>query len=165
MLSHFRSGDPVRRAALNFLLMLLLATLLPRALHAVQQSRQVSPDAVAQQQAQNNSAPSLPGAASSQPEAPKKITAYTLPPDLYRKAHIRGRLRFSLSLFSFFYGLLILWFILDRRLSAKYRDWAENFSRNPFFHALIFAPLLPLTVGALQLPLPFPQPCIPTHSR
>ena len=143
----------MRRAALNFLLMLLLATLLPRALHAAQQSPQVSPAAVARQQVQNTSAPSLPAAASSQTETPKKITAYTLPPDLYRKAHIRGRIRFSLSLFSFFYGLLILWFILDRRLSAKYRDWAENFSRKRFLQALIFAPLLALTVGVLQLPL------------
>src|SRR5260370_10502386 len=106
MPSHSRSGDTLRRAALNFLLMLLLATLLPRALHAAQQSHQVSPAAVAQQQAQNDSAPSLPAAAPSQTEAPKKITAYTLPPDLYRKAHIRDRLRFSLGLFSFFYALL-----------------------------------------------------------
>src|SRR5258707_6769944 len=139
MPSHFRSGDTVRRAALNFLLILLFATLLARALHAAQQSRQVSPAAVEQQQAQNSSAPSLPAAAPSQTEAPKKITAYTLPPDVYRKAHIRGRIRFALGLFSFFYGLLILWFILDRRLSAKYRDWAENFSRKRFLQALIFA--------------------------
>jgi Zn-dependent protease with chaperone function len=143
----------MRRAALRLLLILLLATPLARALHAAQQSRQVSPAAVARQQAQNNSAPSLPAAPPSQAEPPKKITAYTLPPDLYRKAHIRGRLRFSLSLFGFFYGLLILWFILNRRLSAKYRDWAENFSRKRFLQALVFAPLLALTVGVLQLPL------------
>jgi STE24 endopeptidase len=143
----------VRKAALNFLLILFLATLLASALHAAQQSRQASPAAVAQQQAQYNSAPSSPAAASSQAEAPRKITAYTLPPDLYRKAHIRGRIRFSLSLFSFFYGLLILWFILNRRLSAKYRDWAEKFSRKRFLQALLFAPLLALTVGVLQLPL------------
>jgi STE24 endopeptidase len=153
MPSHSRSGDTVQRAALNFLFILLLATLLAGAVHAAQQSLQVSPAAVAQRQAQNNSAASLPAAASSQAETPKKITAYTLPPDLYRKAHIRGRIRFSLSLFSFFYGLLILWFILNRRLSAKYRDWAENFSRQRFLQALLFAPLLALTVGVLQLPL------------
>src|SRR5260370_34878964 len=135
MPSHFRSGDTVRRAALNFLLILLFATLLARALHAAHQSRQVSPAAVAQQQAQDNSAPSSPAATPSQAEAPKKTTAYTLPPDLYRKAHIRGRLRFSLSLFSFFYGLLILWFILDLRLSPQYRDWPENVSPDRFFPA------------------------------
>jgi STE24 endopeptidase len=140
----------VRRAALKLLLIFLLVTLFARALHASQQSRQVSP---AERQLKNNSAPSSPAAAPSRAEAPKKITAYTLPPDLYRKAHIRGRIRFSLNLFSVFYGLLILWFILNRRLSAKYRGWAENFSRKPFLQALIFVPLLALTVGVLQLPL------------
>jgi STE24 endopeptidase len=143
----------MRRAALNFLLILLLVALLARALHAAHQSSQVLPAAVSQQRAQDNSSPSLPAAASSQSETPRKITAYTLPPDLYRKAHIRGRIRFSLNLFGFFYGLLILWFILNRRLSAKYRDWAEYFSRKRFLQALIFSPLLALTVGVLQLPL------------
>jgi STE24 endopeptidase len=143
----------MRRAALRLLLVFLLAVFLATALQAAQSSPQVSPAAVSQQQLKNNSAPSSPAAAPSQAEAPKKITAYTLPPDLYRKAHIRGRIRFSLNLFDFFYGLLILWFILNRRLSAKYRDWAENFTRKRFLQALIFAPLLALTVGVLQLPL------------
>ena len=143
----------MRRAALKLLLIFLLAVFLAIALQAAQPSPQVSPAAAAQQQAQNNTAPPLPAASPSQAEAPKKITAYTLPPALYRKAHTRGRIRFSLGLFGFFYGLLILWFILNRRLSAKYRDWAENFSRKRFLQALIFAPLLALTVGVLQLPL------------
>src|SRR5229473_3176966 len=68
-----------------------------------------------------------------------------------RKARTRGQIRFSLRLFSFFYGLLILWFILHRKLSAKYRDWAEKFSRKRFFQALLFTPLLVLTIGVLQL--------------
>jgi STE24 endopeptidase len=143
----------VRRAVLKLLLIFLLVTLFARALHASQQSPQVSPAAVAQQQAQNSSSPASSAAAPSQSETPKKITAYTLPPKLYRKAHIRGRIRFALNLFGFFYGLLILWFILNRRLSTKYRGWAENFSRKPFLQTLIFVPLLALTVGVLQLPL------------
>jgi len=143
----------MRRAALNFLLTPLLATLIAHALHAAQPSPQVSPAAAAQQQMQNNSATSSPAATPSQTKAPQKITAYTLPPDLYRKAHTRGRIRFSLRLFGVFYGLLILWFILNRRLSAKYRDWAENFSRSRFLQALLFTPLLVLTIGVLQLPL------------
>jgi len=133
----------VRRAALNFFLTFLLATFLAHAL----------PAAAAQRQIQNNSAASSPAATPPQTEAPKKITAYTLPPDLYRKAHTRGRIRFSLRLFSVLYGVLILWFILNRRLSAKYRDWAENFPRSRFLQALLFTPLLVLTIGVLQLPL------------
>jgi STE24 endopeptidase len=142
----------MRRAALNFPFLLLLAAFLAPALHATQQPPSNSP-AAAQQQTQNGSAPSSPVATPPQTEAPKKITAYTLPPDLYRKARIRGRIRFSLRLFSFFYSLLILWFILHRRLSARYRDWAEKFSRKRFLQALLFTPLLVLTIGVLQLPL------------
>jgi STE24 endopeptidase len=143
----------MRRAALNFLLTFLLAALIAHALRAAQPLPRVSPALAAQQQTQNSSAPSSPAAKPLQTEAPRKITAYTLPPDLYRKAHTRGRIRFSLRLFGVFYGLLILWFILQRRLSAKYRDWAENFSRSRFLQALLFTPLLVLTIGVLQLPL------------
>jgi len=142
----------MRRAALNFLFLLLLAAFLAPALHATQQPPSNSP-AAAQQQTQNGSSPSSPAATSPQIDAPRKITAYTLPPDLYRKARTRGQIRFSLRLFSFFYGLLILWFILHRKLSAKYRDWAEKFSRKRFLQALLFTPLLVLTIGVLQLPL------------
>jgi len=143
----------MRRAALNFLLTFLLAALIAHALRAAQPLPRVSPAPAAQQQTQNSGAPSSPAAKPPQTEAPRKITAYTLPPDLYRKAHTRGRIRFSLRLFGVFYGLLILWFILQRRLSAKYRDWAENFSRSRFLQALRFTPLLVLTIGVLQLPL------------
>jgi Zn-dependent protease with chaperone function len=145
----------MRRAALHFLLTFLLAALIAHALRAAQPLPQDSPAPAAQQQTQNSSAPSSPAAKPPQTEAPRKITAYTLPPDLYRKAHTRGRIRFSLRLFGVFYGLLILWFILQRRLSAKYRDWAENFSRSRFLQALLFTPLLVLTIGVLQLPLDF----------
>jgi Zn-dependent protease with chaperone function len=143
----------MRRAALNFLFVLLLATLLAHALHAAQPSPQTSPAAAAQQQTQNNPANFSPVATPSQTEARKKITAYTLPPDLYRKAHTRGRIRFSLRLLGVLFSVLILWFILQRRLSAKYRDWAENFSRTRFLQALLYTPLLVLTIGVLQLPL------------
>jgi Zn-dependent protease with chaperone function len=87
----------------------------------------------------------------SQPK--NKITAYTLPPDLYRKARNRGRIGFASRIIGFFYSLLVFWFILRRKLSAKYRDWAEKSSRNRFLQALLFTPLLVLTIGVLQLPI------------
>jgi Zn-dependent protease with chaperone function len=142
----------MRRVALNFLL-ILLATLPAHALRAAQPLPRVSPAPAAQQQAQDSSAPSSPAAKPPQTVAPRKITAYTLPPDLYRKAHTRGRIRFSLRLFGIFYGLLLLWFILQRGVSAKYRNWAENFSRTRFLQALLFTPLLVLTIHVLRLPL------------
>lgn len=143
----------MRRAAISFLLFLFPANLHAYALHAAPLSSQSSPAASSQTQAQSSSAPSSSAAALSQIEASKKITAYTLPPDLYRKAHTRSRLLFTLRVFSFFYGLFVLWIILQSKLSAKYRDWAEHFSRKRFLQALLFTPLLVVSIGVLQLPL------------
>jgi Zn-dependent protease with chaperone function len=82
-----------------------------------------------------------------------KVTAYTLPPDLYKKARQRSRINFHLALIGFVYGLLVLWLILRWRLAPKYRDWAEKFSARPFLQAIVFAPLLLLTLAGLTLPL------------
>jgi STE24 endopeptidase len=83
----------------------------------------------------------------------RKITAYTLPPELDKKARDRSRINFRLALIGFVYGLLVLWFILRWRLAAKYRDWAEKFSGGRFLQALVFSPLLVLTIAFLTLPL------------
>jgi STE24 endopeptidase len=98
---------------------------------------------------------STPSSTSSSTQSPPqgRITAYTLPPELYRKAHNRGRIGFATRIIGFFYGLLVLWFILRSNLSAKYRDWAEKVSRNRFVQAFVFTPLLVLAIGVLQLPI------------
>jgi len=83
----------------------------------------------------------------------KRITSYTLPPELYRKAHNRGRIGFAAQVIGFFYGLAVLWFILRSKLAARYRDWAEHVSRKRFVQAFVFTPALVLTVGILQLPV------------
>jgi STE24 endopeptidase len=82
----------------------------------------------------------------------KKITAYTLPPELYQKAKTLSNTRFFFDLFDFFYLLFILWLILHWRLSPKFRDIAENVSSNRFVQAFIFTPLLVLTIALFQLP-------------
>src|ERR1700719_3122503 len=82
----------------------------------------------------------------------RKITAYTLPPDLYQKAKALSRTQFRFNIISFFYGLLILWIILHWKLGPKFRDTAEKASSNRFVQALVFAPLLVLTIAILQLP-------------
>ena len=84
--------------------------------------------------------------------AEKKVTAYTLPPELYRKARDLGRFRFRFALIDFFYGVFVLWVILYWRFGPKFRDWAESVSRNRFVQAAIFAPLLILTMDVLGLP-------------
>src|SRR5262249_53886004 len=49
----------------------------------------------------------------------KRITAYTLSPDLYRKAHFLGRLRFATRILGVLYGVFVPWLILQRLWSAK----------------------------------------------
>jgi STE24 endopeptidase len=141
------------RAALGIFLILPFAAVFAHAFPGAKSSPKISPASATQQQTQSAGAPTPSAASSPRSEAPKKITAYTLPPDLYRKAHTRGRILFLLRLFSFFYSLFVLWLLLQSRLSAKYRDWSENFSRKRFLQALLFTPLLVVSIGVLQLPL------------
>ena len=82
-----------------------------------------------------------------------KVTAYTLPPDLYEKARDRSRIRFRLDLIGFFYGLVVLWIIVHWQISSTYRNWAEAPSGRRFLQAIIYAPLILLTIAVLTLPL------------
>ncbi len=86
-------------------------------------------------------------------ESTRKVTAYTLPPDLYKKAHDKSRIDFRLQLIGFVYGVAVLWIILRWKLGAKYRDWAERSSGKRLVQALIFSPLFLVTVGVFTLPL------------
>ena len=83
----------------------------------------------------------------------KKITAYTLPPEVLAKAKSLARIRFAFRVFSIFYGLWMLWFILQRKYSAKFRDWAEAASHRRFLQAAIYVPLLAIAISLLSLPL------------
>lgn len=83
----------------------------------------------------------------------RQITAYTLPCDIYKKAHDRARIRFLLALVSFVYGLVVLWTILHWKLGVKYRDWAERLSHERFLQALVYGPLLLLTIAVFTAPL------------
>ena len=87
------------------------------------------------------------------PAMERKVTEYSLPPDLYKKAHDLGRIYFRLRLIGFVYGLVVLWLILHRKLAPTYRDWAERSSANRFLQTLLFSPPLLLTVAGLALPL------------
>jgi Zn-dependent protease with chaperone function len=140
----------VKKSALPLILVFFTALLFTASLQASTQSPP-TPTASGQSGAAASVPSSTSSGAPSQPQG--KITAYTLPPDLYRKAHNRGRIGFATRIIGFFYGLLVLWFILRRKLAAKYRDWAERVSRRRFVQAFIFTPLLVLTIGVLQLPI------------
>jgi STE24 endopeptidase len=85
--------------------------------------------------------------------APARISAYTLPPELYRKAHRLYQTRFAIRVISTFYGIFVFWLLLQAKWAARFRDWAERVTSKRFVQVLIFTPLLVLAVWLLQLPL------------
>src|SRR6202453_2604104 len=99
-----------------------------------------------------SSTPSATAPATPPQSSEKKVTAYTLPPDLYRKARDLGRFHARFAWIDFFYGIFVLWVILYWRFGPQFRDWAQSVSRNRFLQAAIFAPLLLLTMAVLGLP-------------
>ena len=107
--------------------------------------------AARQAPASTTSSQSAPSAAPAQ-ETQQRVTAYTLPPDRYKKARDRSRILFRFAIVSFVYGLVVLWLVLRWKIAPKYRTWAESASSRRFVQALIFAPLLILTVDILELP-------------
>ncbi len=93
---------------------------------------------------------------------PQKITAYRLPPELYKKTERLSKIRLAFILIGTVYGLFVLWLILRLKLAPKYRDWAERASANRFVQVLVFSPLLILTMDVLGLPQ---EICAHTVSR
>ncbi|HEV7551660.1 MAG TPA: M48 family metallopeptidase [Candidatus Angelobacter sp.] len=86
--------------------------------------------------------------------APQSQTAeYTLPPDKLAKSKALYDLRGKLRIIDTVYSLIILLAILYLGIAAKYRDWAERVSKFRFVQAMIFVPLLLLTLTVLGLPL------------
>jgi Zn-dependent protease with chaperone function len=104
----------------------------------------------AAQQSPVSAAPATPAATS--PEAERQVTAYTLPPDLYKKAHNFGQIVFWSQLITIFYSILVLVLVLKWRLAPKFRDWAEKRVSARILQAAIFGPLIALTFDILMLP-------------
>jgi STE24 endopeptidase len=85
--------------------------------------------------------------------ATMQTSEYTLPPDKLAKSKALYDLRGKLRIIDTAYSLLVLLALLSLGIAAKYRDWAERASKNRFVQALIFVPLLILTLTVLGLPL------------
>jgi Zn-dependent protease with chaperone function len=98
----------------------------------------------AQTAPQTDSGPSL--------SAPPHTTAYTLPPDKLKKAEALYRLGQKERIILPLYSLLVLLAIMYWGIAARYRDWAERGSCRRFVQALIFVPLLFITLGIADLP-------------
>jgi Zn-dependent protease with chaperone function len=133
------------RNALSLLALLVFAVLLCAA--------QDQPASTASGQPPAATGAAAPTATAAVQSETRKVTAYTLPPALYKRARDRSRIHFRLALIGFVYGLIVLWIILHWRLGPKYRDWAEKVSARRFLQALVFSPLLLLTIAFLTLPL------------
>jgi STE24 endopeptidase len=131
------------RLGVVFLLLAIFTFCLP-------DTRAQSAGANAQQQTPETTA-GAPAANTTQTS--QKVTAYTLPPDLYKKARERSRINFHLALIAFVYGLIVLLLLLRWRISPAYRSWAEKISGRRFLQAVVFAPPLLLTIAVLTLPL------------
>ncbi|MBI2955994.1 MAG: M48 family metallopeptidase [Acidobacteria bacterium] len=94
-----------------------------------------------------------PPAAEAPPVVEKKeIKTYTLPPERYEKAVAYSRARYRLYFVGFAYGLLVLLVVLGGRVAPRFRDWAEGSSRRRFVQAVVYVPLLLLTLAVLGLP-------------
>lgn len=109
--------------------------------------------AIAQQPPQSHLKLAPPPDSLGQSTATRTVTAYTLPPDVYKKAHELHQVRFRMLIFGFVYALVVLWLILRWKVAARCRDWAEKASLNRFLQSLIFSPLLLLTIAVWTLPL------------
>jgi STE24 endopeptidase len=117
---------------------------------------QQSPSVVAAQaspSSENPSANSTNTSSTASEQAPKKITAYTLPPALYKKTEHLDKLRFAFFILAPIYSLIILWLFLRWKLGPKYRNWAEGASSKLLLQVLVFAPLVVLTLDIFEVPL------------
>ena len=78
---------------------------------------------------------------------------YTLSHERYEKAVAYSRAGYTLYFFSYFLGAIVLFLILRLGVAAKFRDIAENVSDKRWIQALVFVPLLLLTIDLLDLPV------------
>jgi Zn-dependent protease with chaperone function len=81
------------------------------------------------------------------------VTAYVLAPDRYQKARSVNQIHLWGILLNFFWGVAALWLVLHWKLSATYRNWAENTSTKRFVQAVVFTTPLILTIDILGLPV------------
>ncbi len=69
---------------------------------------------------------------------PVHVTAYTLPPDKYAQARGLARIGYVAGILIPLYTILVLYLMLRWSWSAKFRDWAEARTSNPFYQSAIY---------------------------
>ena len=81
------------------------------------------------------------------------LTEYTLPPETLAKSEALYRTSTMMLIVGTLYGLAILGLLVVLKVAPRFRDLAERVSGRRFVQALIFAPLLLLTLDVLSLPV------------
>lgn len=83
----------------------------------------------------------------------QQTTAYTLPPDTLKKSEALYKLDQKFLVFGTLYSWLILVVVLSWGIGRRYHDWVESISRRRFVQAMVFVPLLLITLALAELPL------------
>jgi len=94
-----------------------------------------------------------PQTASTRTDTQQQAQTYTLSKDKYDKAVAYSRIRNLFHFAGVGYSLLLLLIVILAKIGPKYRSLAERVSRWRFVQAIIFVPLLLLTIDILTLPL------------
>ncbi len=81
-----------------------------------------------------------------------EVSTYTLSPEKYEKAVAYARAQNILYFVSVAWGVIVVLLVLHFGLSVRFREWAEKVSGMSFVQALVFVPLLLLTLDVLDLP-------------
>jgi STE24 endopeptidase len=93
-----------------------------------------------------------PGA-QAQADASTTITEYQLPPETLARSEALYRTSAVMLVVGTLYGLAILGLLIVLKVAPRFRDLAERVSTRRFVQALVFAPLLLLTLDVLSLPV------------
>ncbi|HTE41905.1 MAG TPA: M48 family metallopeptidase [Steroidobacteraceae bacterium] len=91
-------------------------------------------------------------ASSVEPEVGQVID-YRLPPDKLARSQALYETRLAMFVVGTIYSLLVIAVVLALRLAPKFRDRAERLSARSFVQALVFVPLLIVSIDLLSLPL------------
>ena len=133
------------RAMLACCLLLLLAAVAPRLGPGPTTPTRTAAQRAAWEQVQLSDA-----ANAAAPAAPR---AYSLPPDKLAKAIALSRIRNILDLVGTFWGLAVLWLLLDTRTAAALEGWAGRICRYRWLQGLLFFAVFLIIITLANLPL------------
>jgi Zn-dependent protease with chaperone function len=85
--------------------------------------------------------------------AQRTVTAYTLTPEQLRRSEGLHRTNVALSLTSTLFGFAVVAALIVLRFAPKLQRAVESISKNRLVQALIFVPVLLLTLACFDLPL------------